>query len=410
MSLPFPHRRRRKQMSAVNEILAQIGAAGRQEDGGYFRGCYSPEYFQAVDIVERQMQKIGMETDRDAAGNIHGVLPGNDPKAKSVVIGSHLDTVPGGGLYDGAYGVAAGLAVAKRLREEGKILRHTLEVYGFHGEESNPLGGTFGSRAIAGQVKPDQPGLAEALAAYGHNVREILDCRRDFSGVKCYLEAHIEQGDLLEQEGLKIGVVSGIVSVIRYRVTALGQSNHAGTTMMKNRRDAMVAMARLIAAADEECRKIDDTLVFTVGTIACQPGSENVIPGRVECTFEMRHMKKEKTDCLIGRIREIAAGIGTADFEITNKIDKGSVSCDSHLMEVISRSASEAGICHRIMASGAGHDANPMAHVTPIGMIFVPSRGGLSHCKEEWTSQEELESGTEVLYRTVLHLDEEAKE
>ncbi len=394
-------------MNQVNEILADIGRAGKNEDGSYTRGCYSPEYFQAVDITEDWMRRLGMTTSRDAAGNLRGVLPGTEPGLKSILMGSHLDTVPSGGLYDGAYGVAAALEAVRRLGEEGRRPRHTVEVYGFNAEESNPIGGTFGSRAITGLVDPDQPGLGEGLALYGHTVEEILACRRDFSDAKCYLEAHIEQGDYLFNEGLKIGVVSGIVGIIRYRVTALGHSNHAGTTMMKNRRDAMVAMARLIAQADQECRKIDDTLVLTVGTIQCWPGSENVIPGKVECTFEMRHMDKEKTDELIRRVKEIADGIDTVEFTIEKKIDKGSVRCDAHLMEVIGQAARAAGADPVVMPSGAGHDANPMAHRLPIGMVFVPSRDGLSHCGEEWTAPEDLALGADTLYQALLALDGE---
>ena len=394
-------------MNQVQEFLEKIGEAGRNPDGSYSRGCYSPAYFQAVDIVEEQMRGFGMRTSRDAAGNVRGILPGTEPDAKSILIGSHLDTVPSGGLFDGAYGVAGGLEAVRRLQEEGRKLRHPLELYGFNAEESNPIGGTFGSRAIAGLVDPAQPGLEDALKQYGHTVQEIMDCRRDFSDAKCYLELHIEQGDYLFNNQLQVGVVSGIVGIIRYRVTAIGHSNHAGTTMMKNRRDAMVAMSRLIAAADDSCRQIDDTLVLTVGTVNLWPGSENVIPGKVECTFEMRHMDHEKTDQLIEAIRQIAAGITTVDFEITKKIDKESVRCDPHLMQVIDDAAAAAGVSHVIMPSGAGHDANPIAHRLPIGMIFVPSRDGLSHCGEEWTEAEDLRNGADVLYRTLLALDNE---
>lgn len=298
-------------MNRVNEILAKIGTAGRNEDGSYTRRCYSSEFFKAVDIVEEQMKEQDMETERDAAGNIHGILRGTDSGKKAIIMGSHLDTVPSGGLFDGAYGVAARLEVVRRLKEEGRRLRHTIELYGFNAEESNPLSGTFGSRAITGLVSPEQPNLGEALAAYGHTIPEIMACKRDFSDSKCYLELHIEQGDYLFNEHLNIGIVSGIVGIIRYKVTAIGHSNHAGTTMMKNRRDAMVGMAKLIVEADRCCREIDDTLVFTVGTINCSPGSANVIPGRVECTFEMRHMDRSKTDELIRSIEKIATEIKT---------------------------------------------------------------------------------------------------
>ena len=176
---------------------------------------------------------------------------------------------------------------------------------------------------------------------------------------------------------------------------------------MQKRRDALTAMAKLIVQADAKCREIDNALVLTVGTIRCWPGSENVIPGRVECIFEMRHMDKDMTDRLIDEIRNIAAKIDTVEFEITKQIDKGSVKCDEHLMKVIGRAAAELEMKHTIMPSGAGHDANPMAHCLPVGMIFVPSKDGLSHCKEEWTEEKELENGVDVLYKTIELLDEE---
>lgn len=394
-------------MDQVNEILAAIGQAGKNPDGSYTRICFSPSYFQAVEIVRNKMEELGMQVNQDVAGNIHGVLPGSDPKAKSIIMGSHLDTVPSGGLYDGAYGVAGALEVVRRLKESGVQLRHPIEIYGFNAEESNPVGGTFGSRAITGLVDPHQPGLEEALQGYGRTVQEIMDCQRDFHDAKCYLELHIEQGDHLDDIGVQIGVVRGIVGIVRYKITAIGHSNHAGTTQMKNRRDAMVAMARLIAQADQRCREIDDTLVLTVGTIQCWPDSENVIPGKVECSFEMRHMDGEKTDAMIQAIEEITKTIDTVTFQIEKQIDKGSVRCDEHLMQLIDQAAEEEGASRVVLPSGAGHDANPMAHRLSMGMIFVPSKDGLSHCGEEWTAPEDLTRGADVLYRTVQKLDQE---
>lgn len=395
------------EMDQVNEMLAAIGQAGKNPDGSYTRTCFSATYFQAVEIVRKKMEELGMQVSQDMAGNIHGFLPGSDPKAKSIIMGSHLDTVPSGGLYDGAYGVAGALEVVRRLKESGVQLCHPIEIYGFNAEESNPVGGTFGSRAITGLVDPHQPGLDEALQTYGRTVQEIMDCQRDFHDAKCYLELHIEQGDHLDDAGVQIGVVRGIVGIVRYKITALGHSNHAGTTQMKNRRDAMVAMARLIAQADQRCREIDDTLVLTVGTIQCWPDSENVIPGKVECSFEMRHMDAEKTDAMIQAIEEISKTIDTVTFQIEKQIDKGSVRCDKHLMQVIDEAAQEVGASRMVLPSGAGHDANPMAHRLPMGMIFVPSKDGMSHCGEEWTAPEDLTRGTDVLYRTVQKLDQE---
>lgn len=214
----------------------------------------------------------------------------------------------------------------------------------------------------------------------------------------------IEQGDHLFNEGLDIGVVSGIVGIVRYRVTALGKSNHAGTTMMKNRQDAMVGMAKLIAKGDALCRAIDDNLVFTVGTIHCEPGSENVIPGKVVCTFEMRHMDGKLTDRLIAKIEEAAQTIPNCKFTFEKRVDKGSVPCDKHLMDAIEQGAAACQLKYVVMPSGAGHDANAIGHRVPVGMIFVPSRDGLSHCKEEWTDEDDLANGVAVLRQTLEEL------
>lgn len=392
-------------MNAIKKMLVRIASAGKGADGSYTRGCYSKAYFEAVGSVKKVMEELGMDVREDGAGNIHGVLPGSNPKLKHLLMGSHLDTVPQGGLFDGVYGVAGALEVIRRIRKNGYIPQHTLEIYGFNGEESNPLGGTFGSRAIAGLVDVKQPGFTEVLEKYGHTPDEILACRRDFSNAQCYMELHIEQGDHLYNDNIDIGVVSGIVGIVRYRVTALGKSNHAGTTMMRNRQDAMVGMAKLIAAGDAICREIDENLVFTVGTIQCWPGSENVIPGKVECTFEMRHMDGKITDLLIAKIQEAACDIENCQFTFEKRVDKGSVPCDAGLMKVVEKTAGESGVSAVVMPSGAGHDANAIGHRIPVGMIFVPSRNGVSHCKEEWTDEADLDHGVEVLYRTVLDLD-----
>lgn len=394
-------------MNTIKKMLVDIASAGKNEDGSYTRSCYSPEYFQAVANVRRVMTSLGMDVTEDAAGNIHGILKGTNPALPHILIGSHLDTVPHGGLFDGAYGVAGGLEVVRRLQENHIPFAHTIEIYGFNAEESNPIGGTFGSRAICGLVDTNQPGFADALKQYGHTVEEIQACKRDFSDAKCYLELHIEQGDRLFNDHLEIGIVSGIVGIVRYRVTALGVSNHAGTTMMKNRKDAMVGMANLILESDKICREIDDTLVLTVGTIQCWPCSENVIPGKVQCTFEMRHMDSTKTDALIEKIEAYAKTIPNIQFTFEKRVDKGSIPCDKAVMDVIQKAAEETKKKYVVMPSGAGHDANAIGHHIPVGMIFVPSKDGFSHCGIEWTEEADLENGVDVLYQTVLDLDKQ---
>ena len=204
-----------------------------------------------------------------------------------------------------------------------------------------------------------------------------------------------------------MGVVSGIVSIIDYKVTAKGMSNHAGTTMMANRKDALVGMAKLIVAAEERARELNDTLVFTVGKISVSPGQENVIPGQAVANFEMRHMDKAVTDQFYADIQALAKEIPNCEFEFVNTSAKYSTPCDPRLIKLIDGVCTEKGISHIIMPSGAGHDANSMAHEgVPIGMIFVPSVKGISHQGDEYTKPEHIDMGADVLYQTVLKLDE----
>lgn len=392
-------------MGKVMDILENIGHFGKNPDGSYTRRLYSPEFFQALGAAEQLLQQAGLITSRDAAGNLRAVLSGTEPERKHILMGSHLDTVPSGGLFDGAYGVAAAIACVQRLKKEGKRLRHTVEVYAFNGEEASPLGGTFGSRALAGLTDPDQPLLKETLAGFGHTVDEILDCQRDFSDAACYLETHIEQGGQLEKKGLQLGIVSGISNIVRYLVTAEGESNHGGTTPMEDRQDAMVGMARLIVAGDAACRAIGHNTVFTAGKIQCWPNAANVVPGRVTCTFEMRNIDNRYTDALIGEIRKVAEAISDARFTIQLLIHKDSAICDQGLMENFEQAADAAGATWQVMPSGAGHDADSIAHRIPVGMLFIPSHLGISHSGRESTPPEDVERGGDVFYRALLGLD-----
>lgn len=394
-------------MSRFTDILMEIGTIGKNEDGSITRIGFSEDYKQAVALTKKYMEEAGFTTEIDTVYNLHGYLPGTDPNTKSIVIGSHLDTVIKGGIFDGCLGVCAGIEVANRLKEEGIKLRHPLELWGFNMEESSPLGGTFGSRCVAGMVDINAEGYKERLEKYGITPEDILAARRDVSEYACYLEYHIEQGDKLFNEGIDIGVVSGIVSIIRYDIIAHGVSNHAGTTMMANRKDALVGMSKLIVKANALAKKLDDTLVATIGKINVSPGQENVIPNEVVATLEVRHMEPSVIDEYIRLIKKHAAEIPDAEFTFQNTVSKYSTPCDSTLIETIKKVCEEAGISHVVMPSGAGHDANPMAHAgVPIGMIFVPSKDGLSHCGAEWTEMHHCDIGVDILYRTVLALDE----
>ncbi|MCH3915845.1 MAG: Zn-dependent hydrolase [Acidaminococcaceae bacterium] len=391
----------------VVEILKEIGKVGLNADGSYTRNAYSKEFFQAVDVIKGFMQELGMKITTDAAGNVLGVLPGNKPELKHIIMGSHLDTVEKGGLYDGAYGVTGALAALFALKEKNIKLNHTVEVYGFNGEE-DALGGTFGSRAVTGLIAADNKLLNEGIQTYGHTVEEILACKRDLKNAKCYLELHIEQGERLDEKKINIGVVSGIVGIVRYKVVAHGTSNHAGSTQMFRRKDALVGMSKLIVKGNELCKKIDPDMVFTVGTITCAPGAKNVIPGRVECCFEMRQLEKAKTDALIAAIKAAAPEITDCDFTFEPEMYAPGVLCNPKIMETLQTVAKTNSLSYAVMPSGAGHDAESMGHHIPIGMIFVPSKDGFSHCKEEWTSDKDLQNGVKVMSGALELLDKEA--
>lgn len=388
----------------VVSILDKITTAGANKDGSYTRNPFSKEYFQAVEIVKKLMQELDMTVTVDAAGNVHGVLPGKNPSLKHIVMGSHLDTVEQGGKYDGAYGVAGALAVLFQFKAANVQLNHTIEVYGFNGEERS----TIGSKALAGLINKDDAYFAEQIQGYGHTVDEMISCKRDFSDAKCFLELHIEQGERLEKEKLNIGIVSGIVAAARYKVVAFGKSNHAGTTQMFRRKDALVGMCKLILKGNELCRSIDPDLVFTVGTISCEPGAKNVIPGRVECCFGMRQLDKAKMDALINFIKEEAKKIPDCQFTIEPESYIPAVMCDKGIVADLETVTKENNLSSVVMPSGAWHDCNSFAHIFPIGMIFVPSKDGLSHCKEEWIANSDLQNGVTVLKGLVEKLDKEA--
>ena len=205
-------------MSRLNELLQQAGNIGRNEDGSITRLGFSEKYFQALEFLKGRMQELGMKVETDPVGNLHGVLQGSDPEAKSIVIGSHMDTVMQGGVYDGMLGVTGALEVAARLKDEGRTLRHPLEIWGFNMEESSILGGTFGSRCVTGMLDPDIPGYAEKLAKFGCSPEKAKAAKRDISKYECYLEYHIEQGDKLDHTGIDVGVVS----IIDYKATVKG--------------------------------------------------------------------------------------------------------------------------------------------------------------------------------------------
>lgn len=389
--------------------LQELNRIGALEGGGISRIAFGPADREGREWVEEQMRALGMLIRRDSVGNTLAVLPGREPGRAPIGIGSHTDSVPSGGRYDGALGVVAALAAVRSLRESGQTLRHSLELINFQSEESTMSGGTFGSRAMSGQLDPDvvnrpaydgRPVSAHMVAA-GLDPAAATSAARPAGALAGFLELHVEQGGLLEQAGVQIGAVTGIVGIRRYIATFRGYANHAGTTPMAGRQDALVMAAPFIAAVREIAVRYG--IVGTVGTLRLQPGSPNVIPGLVEMDVELRGLVDPVLD---QAEQELARQAETAGGGVRQMVQKPPVHSEERLVAAVEQAAAAAGLTCRRMPSGAGHDAGLMAALGPQAMIFVPSRGGVSHSPDEFTEPEACVAGARVLLGALLTADE----
>ncbi|MDO4269078.1 MAG: M20 family metallo-hydrolase [Eubacteriales bacterium] len=386
----------------VKENLQRLGKIGTDLEGGISRVFGSTAMEEGKRAVEIYFRECGLRVYTDPAGNVHGLLSCGRPDAEDILLGSHLDTVKQGGLFDGLLGVVAAAEVCRRLTERKISLKKDLHVIATNGEEGNELGGTFGSRAMMGLLNLQDTDYAEKAERFGYSPRALRQARLDTARAVCWLELHIEQGPTLDRRGEKLGIVTGIVGLRRYRVTVLGESNHAGTTMMEDRNDALVSAAKLILMGDELARQMGNHLVETVGQLTLYPGSAPVIPGRVEMTLEIRNESNELLDAYLEEYRKRAQAL--AEIQIAPLVSKEPAVCDSRLIALMEQVCRDKKMAFRRMPSGATHDGNAMATQMPIGMLFVPSRNGISHSKEEWTDWEDIDRGLEIFYETVKRL------
>jgi N-carbamoyl-L-amino-acid hydrolase len=385
---------------------------------GWTRRPFTSWYAQGREWLTQQMVELGMEVDIDAASNLIGRIPGSDPELKPIMVGSHTDTVTGGGRFDGIIGVMAGLEMVRILKQAGLSLRHPLEVVDFTAEEPSEFGiSTIGSRGMVDNLSEEMLGrkdpsgliLKDAIEQAGGKSGEISGNARKKGDVALYLEIHIEQGPVLEQTNTKLGVVTGIVGIHRYRVVVEGSPNHAGTTPMNMRMDALTAAAQIVLELESICREpYTEPVVGTVGKLNVEPNASNVIPGRVVFDLEVRSLDTDILERLIVKLQEKSHEIAE-----TRRL-KVSFDCLSQSEPIlvtpgvqnVLREACQATADTMVLPSGAGHDANQLARIAPIGMIFVPSKGGRSHCPEEWTSYEDVTLGVEALTRAILLFDE----
>lgn len=380
----------------LQKRMSEFAEIGREEDGGISRTFGSPAMEQGIRKMQEYFRNCGMKTYVDPVGNVHGILEGNNQEAGELLVGSHLDTVKEGGIFDGLLGIVAGAECARRMKEEGLSHAMSLHLIATNGEEGNELGGTFGSRAMMGLLPLEDPEFLRKAQKYGFSRQNLKEAILDTGRAKGYLELHIEQGPTLVRHQEEIGIVTGIVGLRRYRVVVHGESNHAGTTMMEDRKDALVSAAKVILLGDKLAREMGHHFVETVGILQVYPSSAPVIPNRVEMVLEIRNDSTERMDRFLAQFQEMAKEI--AELEISAMVEKDPVQCAKEWVTGFEELCKEKEIKYRIMPSGATHDGNAFATKLPIGMIFVPSVNGISHSKEEWTEWEDAQRGVDLLY------------
>jgi len=382
--------------------LDELYAIGAQPAGGALRGLYDDAWAEAVVQVERWMKEAGLKTRRDAVGNLWGTIAGTD-KGKTIVTGSHIDTVRRGGRLDGALGIVAGLtAVEALLKDKGKPKR-TLEVVAICEEEGSRFSTNFwGSRAITGAIETVDPDVAGAMRERGLDPAAVGRAARD--DIDTFVELHIEQGAVLESSGAALAVVSAIVGTAHLELTVTGRPDHAGTTPMDLRRDALAGAAAIVQAVESIAKSLGRPAVATVGRLAVEPDQINVVPGRVVFTVDLRHPDLAGRRALEDRVRSLGATIaqerGLA-LQIRTLQEKPPVKMHPDVRALLARAAKECGVQAAEMVSGAGHDAQILAARCRVGMLFVPSIGGRSHCPEEATKPEHLVLGTTVLAKAL---------
>jgi beta-ureidopropionase / N-carbamoyl-L-amino-acid hydrolase len=396
----------------IERRIFELAKFGKDANGKGYRVAYTQGDIEGRAWFMGQMKKAGLAVTIDNAGNIIGKRQGKNSSLKPIAFGSHIDMVPDGGNYDGCVGSMAALEVIDVLNEHNMTTKHPLEVIIFSNEEGGPIG----SIAMAGHLDVEglkvvsQSGLtiAEGMKAIGGKPNDIKSMVRKKGDLTAFLELHIEQGGILDREKIQIGVVEGIVGIIDWEVTITGFANHAGTTPMALRHDAMLSAAKLTVAVNDIITGEEGKQVGTVGKITAYPGAYNVVPGKVVMGLEIRDLSYEKILRLFKKIEEKALMVSESTGTQISFVKKNAIKpamADKSVQEVIEQSAKSLGLTYKYMPSGAGHDSQEMALICPIGMIFVPSKDGISHSPKEFTKGSDMANGANVLLQTILAID-----
>jgi beta-ureidopropionase / N-carbamoyl-L-amino-acid hydrolase len=420
VTAPAPTINKKRLMRDLNAI----GRIGIGDRGSVTRLVFSIKELRSRQLLIHLMRQAGLAIQIDAIGNIFGRFDRGNSKAPAVLAGSHLDTVIHGGKYDGPVGVIGALEAIRTIGENKIAVHAPLEVVCFVGEESSRFGfSTLGSSLVAGEVHAkdltnavDAGGtkLADVLSSLGVSARNLGQLQRPRKSLKAYLELHIEQGPILEAKGKRIGLVTSIAAPSRFKIIFKGRADHSGTTPMEMRKDALVASAQLIEYVETVCRQYSSMergrVVGTVGAMKIEPGVINAVPGRVELAVDIRSTSARAKARVARHVKSQARAIARGrnlGVEVLNIREENPVPLDPRLLRVTQKICDAKAIDYEIMPSGAGHDAMQMAKIAPAGMIFVPSRRGISHNPLEWTDPADIALGAQLLMETMIRVANE---
>ena len=397
----------------LNDNFIKLSKISSVEFGSLSRVAYTDADIDGRKYVMQLMRAAGMDVYIDEGGNIIGRLKGQDNDLPPIAIGSHIDSVPEGGSYDGNVGSLAAIEVAHTISENHLALNHPLIVVIFQNEE----GGLFGSKVMTTGLTDQELGLMsssgytikEGIKRIGGNLKKLEDSKLKKNEWAAYVELHIEQGAFLYDENLEIGIVEGIVGIKQWEVIVDGFANHAGTTPMDKRNDALYAASLYVQSVHEIGKKTPGNQVATVGMIKPFPGAPNVIPGKVSASLEIRDLNEKKIDSIYKKIKrsaeKIAKRTGTT-FQFQQTINIVPEPTNDVIIKAIFEASNDLKLKSKFMPSGAGHDAQEIAQICPIGMIFIPSKNGISHSPKEYSTANDISNGANVLLHTVLKIDD----
>lgn len=403
----------------IKKDIEELAKFNSSNEGGLTRFSLTEEDRMAREYLKEELGRLNVDVYEDNAGTLFARREGTDPDAPVIMIGSHFDSVKNGGNFDGPAGVVMALEIFRTLEDNTIKTKYPLEFVAMIEEEGGRFGsGVFGSRAMAGLVDLEQlernrdkdgVSMAQALREFGFEPEKIAEVKRNREEVKAFIELHIEQGPILENEGKDVGIVDFIVGINEFKVQVNGRPDHAGTTPMDMRADALGIASKVVAEIDSYPAPENNGTVATVGVLELKPGAANIVPAQVVFTVDIR----SKDEVSIGNVKKKimdkldALTKGTdVTYTVTEMLDVKPVKMNEEMVQLFKESAEEKGFSYRNMLSGAGHDAMVMAAVTEVGLIFVPSKDGRSHCKEEWTDYDQLQKGIELIYDTILKLGE----